>query len=150
MPPTMLIDCPFYIISRLTLQVTSALKKGFSESGIESVRPAYLGVLFCLWHEDNRKVIDLGRCVRLEPSSMTGLIDRMERDGLVCRQPDPGDRRANRIHLTEKGRSVMAPARIVTQQTLDRVFKGIPAGELEQTMILLKKVLTNLGDEETG
>ena len=37
---------------------------------------------------------------------MTGLLDRMERDGYVTREPDPEDRRAHKIYITDKGKGV--------------------------------------------
>ena len=137
-------ECPFYLISRVTLQVTSALKKGMAAAGMDAVKPAYLGVLLCLWAEDGRKTVDLARCARLEPSSLTGLLDRMERDGLVFRAPDPRDRRALRICLTEAGQAVKFPAERVTTQVLDHVFDGIGAADLERTMDVLQQVLTNI------
>ena len=94
-------DCPYYLISRATLAVTSHLKKGFANEGIGTIKPAYLGVLLSLWDEDGLKANELGKRAGLEPSTMTGLLDRMERDGLVKREPDPNDRRAHRIHLTQ-------------------------------------------------
>jgi DNA-binding MarR family transcriptional regulator len=143
-------ECPFYLISRVTLQVTSALKKGMAAAGIDAVKPAYLGVLLCLWAEDGRRAVALARCARLEPSSMTGLIDRMERDGLVERAPDPYDRRAQRISLTASGRAVRRPAEAVTNQVLDRVFDGIAAADLARTMDVLQKVLANIEEEASS
>jgi len=140
-------ECPFFLISRVTLQITSAMKKGLSESGVTAVRPAYLGVLLCLWQEDDRKVIDLGRCARLEPSTMTGLLDRMERDGLVSRALDPHDRRAYRICLTATGKNVKAPVMAVTETVVSKFFEGISDDDLNHTMSILQRVLINLGEE---
>ena len=98
-----LTDCPYYLISRATLVVTAALRRGMAEAGVGHVRPAYVGVLMSLWRDDGLKVGELGRRAGLEPSTMTGLLDRMERDGLLERGPDPTDRRALRILLTQKG-----------------------------------------------
>lgn len=137
-------ECPFYLISRVTLQVTSAIKKGLAEAGVTAVRPAYLGVLLCLWEADGTKTVDLARCARLEPSTMTGLIDRMTRDGLVCREPDPNDRRAYRICLTEAGKAVETPIRQVTETVLAKVFVGIGEGDLAGTMRVLQQVLINI------
>ena len=72
-------ECPYYLITRVSLGATAAMKRGFIEAGIGFVRPAYLGSLMSLWREDGLKVIDLGRRAGLEPSTMTGLLDRMER-----------------------------------------------------------------------
>ncbi len=136
-------DCPYYLLSRATLQVTSALKKEFAAADVEAVKPAYLGVLLTLWREDGLKVIELSRKAGLEPSTMTGLLDRMERDSLAYRAPDPKDRRAQRIFLTAAGRNVEKPVQAVLEQVLSTVFRGISEKELSQSMNLLRRVLAN-------
>ncbi len=144
MPFTELTECPYYLISRVTLQVTSALKKGFIEAGVSKVRPAYLGVLMSLWRKDGLKVVELGRKAGLEPSTMTGLIDRMERDGLVTRRVDPKDRRAQQIHLTEQGSGVKASVQAVVEEVIAKVFTGISEKEMGQTKNVLRQVLGNV------
>ncbi len=139
-----LTECPYYLISRVTLQVTSALKKGFVAAGVAKVRPAYLGVLMSLWCEDGLKVVELGRKAGLEPSTMTGLIDRMGRDGLVTRRVDPQDRRAQQIHLTTQGYRVKAPVQAVVEEVIAKVFTGISEKEMGQTKKLLRQVLGNV------
>ena len=56
-----------------------------------------------LWSSDGITQAQLARRVAIEQPTMVGTIDRMERDGLVIRIPDPTDRRASRITLTERG-----------------------------------------------
>ena len=119
-------DCPYYLISRITLQVTSALKKEFTSVCITDVKPAYLGVLFTLWREDGLKVVELGRQAGLEPSTMTGLIDRMEKSGLLYRDADPNDRRVQRVYLTKEGREVEKLTMEGVDHVLSKIFKGIP------------------------
>ena len=136
-------ECPYYLISRVSLVVTAALKKEFAASGIEQVKPAYLGVLMSLWQEDGLKVIKLGKKAGLEPSTMTGLLDRMQRDQLVTRATDPDDRRVLRIHLTKAGRQVCDPVLKAVERVLNQVFAGIAEDEILQTKKLLRHVLTN-------
>lgn len=136
-------ECPFYLISRVTLQVTSALKKGLTEVGLDHVKPAYLGVLLCLWQQDNRIVIDLARCARLEPSTMTGLLDRMEQDGLVARSPDPDDRRAQRILLTPEGRRAKQPVLALVTGAIERMLGGVRERDLDALRGALRRVLAN-------
>ena len=138
-----LVNCPYYLISRVTLVVTSALKEGLVSAGVGDVKPAYLGALFALWKEDGLKVVELGRRSGLETSSMTGLIDRMERDGLVERRDDASDRRVQRINLTKKGRDVMMPVLEAVDQILATVFEGIPEEDLSKATDVLKRVLAN-------
>ena len=60
-------------------------------------------VLLHLWAADGMSQAQLARRVAIEQPTMVRTIDRMERDGLVTRSPDPLDRRASRISLTERG-----------------------------------------------
>jgi len=141
-------DCPYYLLSRATLAVTSLLKKKFTDEGISTIRPAYLGVLLSLWDKDRLKANELGKRAGLEPSTMTGLLDRMERDGLVKREPDPNDRRANRIHLTQEGVDAEVSATKVVSTTLKKVFRTISKKDIETTKNLLRTILLNCSKEK--
>lgn len=136
-------DCPYYLISRSTLAVTAELKQEFASAGLEGVRPAYLGVLMSLWREDGLSAVELARRAGLEPSTMTGLLDRMERDQLLARRADPEDRRAQRIYLTETGRSVRKPTLAAVNRTLARVLEGVSAADLTRIKGTLRRILAN-------
>lgn len=143
MQPTDPKDCPYYLITRASLAMTSMLKRGFAIANIGGVKPAYLGVLWCLLREEGVKMNELGRCAGLEPSTMTGLLDRMERDNLVERRPDPTDRRAQLIWLTDQGKDAKDTIITVVNDTLDTALRGISEEDLEQSKSVLRKVLTN-------
>lgn len=136
-------DCPYYLISRTTLFGTSALKRGFAEAGVEQVRPAYIGVLMSLWREDGLNMTELGRRAGLEPSTMTGLLDRMERDRLLYRSADPDDRRALRVHLTEEGVHIQGTVLEVLDQIIAKVFSGISEKDMDHLKGILRRVLEN-------
>ena len=140
-------ECPYYLISRVSLLVTAALKKEFASSGVEQVKPSYLCVLMSLWQEDGLKVIELSKKAGLEPSTMTGLLDRMERDDLVVRTTDLTDRRVLRIHLTKTGRQIRDPVLNVVDRVITEVFAGIPQKGISQTKNLLRNVLANANAE---
>lgn len=78
---------------------------------------------------------------------MTGLLDRMTRDELVQRRADPADRRAQRIHLTRRGRSARGPASKVVDRTLERVLDGVSERDVSQLKRTLKRLLSNSGQE---
>lgn len=136
-------DCPYYLVSRATLEMTSYFKKAFSAAGFHNVKPSYLGVLWVLWREQGIKTVELGRLAGLEPSTMTGLLDRMERDGLVTRAPDPDDRRVQVIHLTENGMKIRESVMRMVNETMDIMFEGIKNDDLNVTVDVLRKVLLN-------
>jgi len=80
------------------------LKKTFSENDIDNMNPTRLGILLALADEDGLIMSRLGQKLFLEKSTMTGVIDKMEADGLVKRKSDENDRRALRIYMTPKAR----------------------------------------------
>jgi DNA-binding MarR family transcriptional regulator len=137
-------DCLYYFVSRAYLASTSLLKKELIAKGAGEVKPAYLGVLMILWEQDGLQASELGKKVGLEPSSMTGMIDRMERDKLIIRQSDPHDRRALRIHLTREGENTQKPVMKVVDEALASVFDGISDEQIKMTQNVLKNLIENI------
>ncbi|NLH49656.1 MAG: MarR family transcriptional regulator [Myxococcales bacterium] len=136
-------ECPYYLISRVSLTVAAALKTDLTAADLEHVKPAYLGVLMALWLEEGLKTNELGRRSGLEPSTMTGLLDRMERDGFLIRRADPEDRRAQLIELTDLGRGIRREVTEVVTKTIARMFAGIPETDLAHLKETLRAVLAN-------
>ena len=66
-----------------------------------------LGVMFRLMRCGDAPLGDLAEALDSTPRNITGLVDHLERDGLVERVPDPDDRRSVRARLTEKGRETI-------------------------------------------
>lgn len=143
-------ECPYYLVSRASLLMTSTLKKTFAAAGIKDVRPAYLVVLWCLWQADEQKMIELARCAGLEPSTMTGLLDRMERDGFVLRKADPTDRRAMLICLTDKGSEARGTAIRLLDETLTILFEGISEEDIDTSSAVLRRIITNARGSNEG
>jgi DNA-binding MarR family transcriptional regulator len=93
------------------------------------------------------KLIELGRRAGLEPSTMTGLIDRMERDDLVKRVPDPDDRRVLKIFLTDAGRAIEDTMARAVDRVMAQVLSGIGDDDVAHLKDTLRKVLANLHEE---
>ena len=71
-----------------------------------SLTPPQYFVFNALWMGDGISVGELGERVSLDSSTLTGVIDRMERSGYVERQLNPQDRRSVLVFLTAKAREV--------------------------------------------
>jgi DNA-binding MarR family transcriptional regulator len=139
--------CPYYMFSRLTLGITSALKKRLSKADLSQVKPAYLWALMSLWFTDGLKPTEMARAAALETSTMTGLLDRMERDGLVTRTADPTDRRTLRIYLTKEGKRMRGPVIVETCRLLDDLFAEIPEEHMELVKTTLGKILSKIQEQ---
>jgi DNA-binding MarR family transcriptional regulator len=111
-----------YLVNRAARSVAHDLARELRPAGIGIGQWA---VLMFLWARDGMSQAELSRVVAIEPPTMVRTIDRMVRDGLVTRAPDPDDGRLSRIQLTERGRSLrdeLVPKAIaVNEATLGRL-----------------------------
>ena len=92
-----------FVMTRAARSMKRVLDAKLVEHRITSAQ--YI-VLARLWEGDGISITDL--CVRLylDNPTITGIVDRMERDGLLERQRDRDDRRVVNVFLTEKGRKL--------------------------------------------
>ena len=103
-----------------------------------------IGVLLRLVEEDGLTQADLSRRQRVEAPSMCRLVDRLERDGLVERRADPGDRRATRVHISAEGRRVAEVGAEVVESLERSAFAGLDRDERRVLNELLGRVLDGL------
>lgn len=82
--------------------------------------PQYL-VMMVLWEQDNQPVNDIAHRLLLETNTVTPLLQRMERLGLIARKKGERDKRQQIVSLTEKGRALEKQA-----------YNTIPAGMGEE------------------
>ncbi|RQU23778.1 MarR family transcriptional regulator [Burkholderia cenocepacia] len=87
---------------------------------------------------------ELARRAQVEQPSMAQLLNRMERDGLVLRVPDPDDRRSRLISLTESAAKGLAKGRAVMDEASEQALAGLSDAEREQLASLLGRVNANL------
>jgi DNA-binding MarR family transcriptional regulator len=111
-----------YLVNRVARRMAADLADAIAPAGVAIGQWA---VLLVLWAQDGLTQAELARLVAIEPPTMVRTIERMVRDGLVTRTPDPDDRRATRIALTERGRllrdELVPRAVAVNRATLARI-----------------------------
>ena len=97
----------------------------------EGKTAARAGVLMALKASgDGVPMKQVGAALGLGAPALSGLLDRMARDGLIERQPDPADGRAWNIVVTEAGRNLRSEAVRSARQLNDRLCEGFDDAEL--------------------
>ena len=81
----------------------------------------------------------IGSRLVVSPSDMTGLIDRLEKKGLVQRTPGR-DRRCKLLRITEKGRRLLDEVWPVHAGTVERVAGGLPGREIHTLLAALGRL----------
>ncbi len=94
-----------------------------------------LGCLSAIKENGPLTTTKLAQAVYLSPSTIVGIVDRLEEKGLVSRQRGSKDRRQVQICLTEAGKRLVESAPSSLQDTLADALKSLP--ELEQVSITL-------------
>lgn len=135
---------------RMIMEISRLLRfrvRRDEEEGVMAGSTARL-VLAHLAVRDNINQLELVRLTRLKAPTVSVLLRRMEQEGYVCRMPDPDDRRAVRISLTEKGREFDRRhlCNITTNDHL--AMRGIGADEEAVLMALLTRIRDNLLEKE--
>lgn len=101
--------------------------------------PAQYSMLNLLWEKDGRQFNELAAACCCSPSTITGIVDTMEKNGLVARVPNPNDRRSLLVELTERGRALENAT-----PSLEKIFEnccgGMQPDELRRLADLLRKL----------
>lgn len=113
----------------------------YGESAREYGITSQQGQLLCVLMARPRGMSELGAMLGLAKSSLTGLVDRTERNGLVRREPDPRDLRAVRIVLTSQGSRLVEEFYAETCRRIDRLPEGLGDAERGALADLLGRVV---------
>jgi MarR family transcriptional repressor of emrRAB len=106
---------------------------------ISSARHTVLRILY--FAEGNRlSQNEISREIGVSRSNITSLIDVLERDGLVRRSTNPGDRRTNHIRLTKAGLLFCSEFIPAVAQFMASMFEDLSEGELAHFKALLTRV----------
>jgi len=109
-----------YSAARLITQAYTPL---LNELGI--TYPQYL-VLMVLWEQDAQPVNDIAHRLMLETNTVTPLLQRMEKQGIVVRQRGKEDKRQQIVSLTEKGKAMEEQAYAIIPAGMGKELKTCP------------------------
>ena len=91
---------------------------------------------------------DLGKYLDVTKGNVTGLVDRMERDGLAKRKDDPKDRRVIRAIITPKGKKILKDIQPVKDEWWHRLFSAFNAREKKELQNLLDRLFDRISELE--
>ena len=97
-----------------------------------------------LYHREGLRQTELADLLEMEPIAVGRVIDRLQAAGFVERRPDPKDRRAWRLFVTDQARGVIADMELIAQGLRKDATIGIDVAEMEQAMGVLNRIKENL------
>ena len=100
--------------------------------------------LWHLWRQDGLTQSQMVERMCVQPPTVSKMIDRMEKAGLVERRPDSGDSRISRVYLTEQGQRSQREVRDIWTNIEQQITEGLSVEERIVLRRLLLQVYENL------
>ena len=121
--------------------VTRRIGRELAEAGLPDL--GWYDLLWTLYRAPERRlrVNELAREVVLSPTAMSRFVDRAEKAGMVRREPDPADRRALQVALTDEGVALLRKMWPVYERGIEEHF----AAHLGASPARLRRVLERVG-----
>jgi len=127
MPPD---DRLIYLLFTAQQKLRTYLKKKMTKENVR-VTAAQAGILFLLKQKNGRTMGELSQIISIDNSTITGLVDRLEKTGLVRRDASPHDRRASHVFINSQGLDEVDKAKRVIRAVNQEIKNGFSAADLE-------------------
>ena len=121
----------------------SCLAKRFAEAGIEMTAEQW-GAMLLLWNQDGRTQQEMAQDLALEKSTVSRLVDGLEKNGLATRTQGTVDARQKLIFLTDKGKNIRDESVRIARALLAEAQEGVTEAELFLCRDVLARISRNL------
>jgi DNA-binding MarR family transcriptional regulator len=128
-------------LGQLSFFVQGILARHAGAHDLSMVQTRLLGVL----RDRHPTMQELARLLELDKSSVTGLVDRAEKRGLVVRTPSIEDRRAVRVTLTSEGRGVVSAVAGAFETDITSATACLSSVDKKRLSTLATKVVSEYG-----
>jgi DNA-binding MarR family transcriptional regulator len=135
-------DSVGYLITRLRASIFAAVDREVSSWGISAAQGS---ILIYIAHGRGDRAADIARDYDYDTGSMTRMVERLVRKGLLSRVRDDSDRRVVRLRLTPAGVRVADRLPRVAVKVLNDHLRGFSDAEFRQLKALLRRMLANGG-----
>ena len=130
-------ECLCFSLGKASRQMGRVYRECLGRYGLS--QPQFF-LLIALYEEDDILITRLAEKVALDKSTLTGILDRLERDGLVKRVASPDDRRALFVRLTARARELQDDLTRIYDEINRRFLSRLTHQEREIFNAILKKL----------
>ena len=128
-------ECINFLLSTAQHNVFQYLSVKLSSLGIT---PSQYSVLSCLWGRSHASPKQLAEILGIETSTVSGLLDRLQKNGLIDRIVNSEDRREVQVIATQKGRDLEKPVTVIIDDMNKEVLKTFTQDEIDKLKSMLR------------
>jgi len=120
--------------------VTRAISRDLADAGLPDL--TWYDLLWALYRQPERRlrVNELAREVVLSPTAMSRFVDRVEAAGYVRREPDPADRRALQVAITDEGIALLRRMWPIYRAGIERHFTAFLGRSAPRVRAMLERM----------
>lgn len=117
---------------------------GLMKKAVEpfDLTPPQFATLAFLWAGDGVNQQELGTKMHVDRTTISGIIERLEKLGYVQRDESPEDGRSYKLFVTKKGREIQKPVLSQLQEVQNHLDMSLSRDEQDQLLVLLQKLRT--------
>lgn len=141
MPTLELEDCINYLLTTVQHQVFQLMSAALAPYNIT---PGQYGVLNCLWTGRGDTPKDVAQVLNLETSTVSGLLDKMQKRGVIDRMTNTADRRGIQILLTPEGEALREPISAAIRDVNAQVLSDLSPEEAAGLLSGLRSLMSRL------
>ena len=132
-------------VARIRELANAIIERELASRRLEGLQPAHGSVLAFLFEQQRAVPIkEIVERVGRVKSTVTGMVNTLERYGYVRKTPSVEDGRVVYVELTKKGETLRAEFHAISQTLLDSVYGKMTRGDREMLVELLSRVESNL------
>ncbi|MBJ7550292.1 MarR family winged helix-turn-helix transcriptional regulator [Marinomonas ostreistagni] len=133
-------------LSFLLTDVKRLLRREYLKSDLP-ITPMQARALVYVSRFEGLRQKALSDILEIQPITTARLIDQLSDEGLVERRPDPTDRRAHCLYLTDQAQALLDDIGVVVEDVNRKAVAGLSADEIDQLLHLLKVMHSNLSQD---
>jgi len=136
------------LISQVHQLAGRVFARKLRDHGLDQINPAQGRILFALWKGDGIAIRELASRTKLQKSTLTSMLDRLEQDGLIIRRASPDDRRVILIFLARDHEVIRDLFLQVSYEMNEVFYAGFSPGEINDFEDKLRRIIRNLQHED--
>ena len=133
-----------YKLSSLRKSAFSFLEEEMSKSGITDVPPSFGDILYIIHNKGAGYVKDIVESSYKDKSTISNIINQLEKKGYVDKIPDADDGRRVKVRLTDQARKYIDEMADISARLQNKLFENMSDEEQEIMFLLINKVEKNL------
>ena len=118
-----------FLLSKVQNALSVHLKKALKKEGLDITMGQY-GIMMVLEQTNQTTMGDLSRILEIDNSSITRLVDKLEKQALAERTINPDDRRQMLVSITDLGLEKASVLKRIAQETNARIMEGFNDGDI--------------------